>query len=240
MTEHIVTSYDDELKALAIMITRMGGHAEKVLTDATQALNRHDEELAMRTINADEEIDRLEHEIEELAILMIAKRQPMAADLREVIAAIKISSDLERIGDLAKNIAKRAVAIQSETGAVKAALGIDRMSRIASRQLKDVLDSYTQRDVDKAMDVWHRDSELDAMYTSIFRELLTYMMEDTRNITFSTHLLFAAKNIERIGDHATNIAETIYYLSTGAPLREARPKKDASSFTPADYPQTDD
>jgi len=240
MTEHIVTSYDEELKDLAVKITRMGGHAEKVLTDATQALHRHDEELAMRTINADEQIDRLEHEIEEQAILMIAKRQPVAADLREVIAAIKISSDLERIGDLAKNIAKRAVAVQSETGANKAVLGIDHMSRTASEQLKDVLDAFTQRDVDKAMKVWHRDSELDAMYTSIFRELLTYMMEDTRNITYSTHLLFAAKNIERIGDHATNIAETIFYLAKGEPLRDERPKQDASSFTRADYPQSDD
>lgn len=239
MTEHIVTSYDEELKDLAVKITRMGGHAERVLIDATQSLNRHDQELAMRTINADEQIDRLEREIEEQAIMMIAKRQPVAIDLREIIAAIKIAADLERIGDLAKNVAKRAVAVHDEVGSNKVTLGIDNMSRIASVQLKDVLDAYTQRDVEKAMRVWNRDSELDAMYTSIFRELLTYMMEDARNITHSTHLLFAAKNIERIGDHATNIAETIYYLSEGEPLRDERPKKDASSFTRADAPQSD-
>jgi phosphate transport system protein len=240
MTEHIVSSYDEELKSLAVKISRMGGHAEKLLTDAITSLNQHDQDLAVRTIEADELIDELEREVEEAAILMIAKRQPMAVDLREIVAAIKISSDLERVGDLAKNIAKRAVAVQSETGAQKAIVGIDHMSRLASEQLKDVLDSFTQRDVDKAMKVWHRDTELDAMYTSIFRELLTYMMEDPRNITFSTHLLFAAKNIERIGDHATNMAETIVYLVRGETLRDQRPKQDASSFTPADYPQTND
>ncbi len=235
MTDHIVSSFDDELKDLAVKITRMGGYAEKSLIDATYALHRNDADLAMRTINADEQIDQLEHEIEEQAILMIAKRQPMAADLREIMAAIKLSADLERIGDLAKNIAKRAVAIQSQAGDKKVVLGIEYMSRIASEQLKDVLDAFIQRDVHKAMRVWKRDSEIDAMYTSIFRELLTYMMEDTRNITYSTHLLFAAKNIERIGDHATNIAETIYFLCEGEQLREDRPKQDASSFTPADY-----
>jgi phosphate transport system protein len=240
MTEHTVTSYDEELKDLAVKLTQMGGHAEKLLNDSIVALQQHDQALALRTIEADDTIDRLEEEVEEQAVLMIAKRQPMAVDLREIVAAIKISSDLERIGDMAKNIAKRAVAIQTETGAQKAVVGIDHMSRLASEQLKDVLDSYSQRDVEKAMRVWNRDSELDAMYTSIFRELLTYMMEDPRNITFSTHLLFAAKNIERIGDHATNIAETIYYLAKGEPLREQRPKQDASSFTPADFPQSDD
>jgi phosphate transport system protein len=240
MTEHIVTSYDDELKALAVKLTHMGGHAEKLLNDSIVALQTHDQDLAVRTIEADEIVDRLEEEVEEQAILMIAKRQPMAVDLREIVAAIKISSDLERIGDMAKNIAKRAVAVQSETGAQKSIVGIDHMSRLAAMQLKDVLDAYSQRDLEKAMLVWNRDSELDSMYTSIFRELLTYMMEDPRNITFSTHLLFAAKNIERVGDHATNIAETIYYLTKGEPLREQRPKDDASSFTSADFPQTDD
>jgi phosphate transport system protein len=240
MTEHTVSSYDEELKNLAVKISRMGGHAEKLLNDAIVALSHHDQELALRTIDADEQVDQLEHEVEEAAILMIAKRQPMAVDLREIVAAIKISSDLERIGDLAKNIAKRAVAIQSEMNAQKVIVGIDHMSRLASEQLKDVLDSYTQRDVAKAMKVWNRDSDLDSMYTSIFRELLTYMMEDPRNITFSTHLLFAAKNIERIGDHATNVAETVHYLVRGENMREPRPKRDASSFTPSDYSQGDD
>jgi len=240
MTEHTVTSYDEELKSLAIKLTQMGGHAEKILNDSIVALKTHDKDLAVRTIEADETIDVLEAEVEEQAVLMIAKRQPMAVDLREIVGAIKISSDLERIGDLAKNIAKRAVAVQAEMDAQKSIVAIDHMSRLAAGQLKDVLDAYSQRDLAKALDVWKRDSDIDAMYTSVFRELLTYMMEDPRNITFSTHLLFAAKNIERIGDHATNIAETINYLVTGEPLHDPRPKEDISSFTPSDYAQTDD
>jgi phosphate transport system protein len=240
MTEHTVTSYDEELKDLAVKLTHMGGHAEKLLNDAIVSLQHRDQELALRTIEADDAIDVLESQVEEQAIMMIAKRQPMAIDLREIIAAIRISADLERIGDLAKNIAKRAVAVYSETGARRVIVGIDHMSRLASEQLKDVLDSYTQRDIEKAMRVWNRDTDLDAMYTSIFRELLTYMMEDPRNITYSTHLLFAAKNIERIGDHTTNIAETIHYLIKGEPIRERRPKRDASSYTPADFPQAAD
>ena len=240
MTEHIVSTYDEELQKLSVMISRMGGHSEKLLTDAIAALNRRDEVLAMKTIAADDQIDRLEREVEDLAILMIAKRQPMALDLREIMAAIKISSDLERIGDLAKNIAKRAVAVQSEPGSRQTVLGIDHMSQIALEQLKNVLDSFARRDVDLAMDVWERDAELDVLYTSIFRELLTYMMEDPRNITFATHLLFAAKNIERIGDHVTNIAETVTYLVRGEPLLEKRPKMDQSSFATADLPQSDD
>jgi phosphate transport system protein len=235
MSEHIVSAFDEELNDLAVRITRMGGLAEKLLTDGVIALDRGDEALARQVIEADSSIDQLEREVEEQAVLMIARRQPMATDLREIMTAIKISSDLERIGDLAKNIAKRAVAVQADSGVRKAVRGIDRMSRMALEQLRKVLDSYSRRDVEIALKVWHGDSDLDAMYTSIFRELLTYMMEDPRNISFATHLLFAAKNVERIGDHTTNIAEMIYYLVEGKPLGGERPKKDMSSFTSLDY-----
>ena len=236
MTDHIVKAFDEELAELAERIARMGGLAEKLLTDAVLALNRADESLAREVIAMDEQIDVLEREIEELAVVTIARRQPMATDLREIMTAIKVSSDLERTGDLAKNIAKRVLAIRGGTSLRKAVLGIDRMSGMALIQLCRVLDSYAQRDVDGALEVWRQDSDLDAMYTSIFRELLTYMMEDPRNISAATHLLFAAKNVERIGDHTTNIAEMIYYLVEGEPLREARPKKDRSSFATVDVP----
>jgi phosphate transport system protein len=239
MSEHIVSAFDEELNDLAVRITRMGGLAEKLLTDGVIALDRGDEALARQVIEADSSIDQLEREVEEQAVLMIARRQPMATDLREIMTAIKISSDLERIGDLAKNIAKRAVAVQADSGVRKAVRGIDRMSRMALEQLRKVLDSYSRRDVEIALKVWHGDSDLDAMYTSIFRELLTYMMEDPRNISFATHLLFAAKNVERIGDHTTNIAEMIYYLVEGKPLGGERPKKDMSSFTSLDYTPSD-
>ena len=162
----------------------------------------------------------------------------MALDLREIMAAIKISTDLERIGDLSKNIAKRVLALGREVHPKRLIRGVEHMSRLSQEQLKRVLDSYSQRDGDTALDVWHRDGEIDAMYTSLFRELLTYMMEDPRNITSCTHLLFAAKNIERIGDHATNIAETVYYLVHGEPLTDERPKADKSSTTAVPYPES--
>lgn len=235
MTDHIVKAFDDELNELAVRITKMGGLAEKLLTEAVVAVDRGDEELARAVIAADERIDLLEREIEEMAVQMIARRQPMANDLREIMTAMKISSDLERVGDLAKNIAKRALAIEEGPAVRRATRGIDRMSRMALEQLRKVLDAYSRRDVAAALEVWRQDTDLDAMYTSIFRELLTYMMEDPRNISFATHLLFAAKNIERIGDHATNVAEMIHYLVTGDQLREERPKKDTSSFTTLDY-----
>ncbi|ESR27250.1 phosphate signaling complex protein PhoU [Lutibaculum baratangense] len=230
-SEHTVSAFDHELNELAVRIAQMGGLAEKILTDAVHAFDRRDEDLAHAVIDGDVRIDELEAEVEEQAVLLIARRQPMASDLREVMAAIRIAADLERIGDLAKNVAKRSLAIHTEAWPHKGVPGLDHMARMALEQLKDVLDAYTRRDIDRAVDVWHRDTELDAIYTSIFREMLTYMMEDPRNITFSTHLLFAAKNIERIGDHSTNIAETIHYLISGRPLRGPRPKSDQSSLT---------
>ncbi|MFN0262388.1 phosphate signaling complex protein PhoU [Tepidamorphus sp. 3E244] len=231
MTEHIVTRYDNELRELAVLITQMGGLCEKALTDAMTSLQRQDAELAQTVRDEDDKIDDLEREVEERAIQMIARRQPMASDLREIVAAVKIAADLERIGDLAKNIAKRVIALQDQSQPKQIVRGLDHISEIALHQLKDVLDAYTGRDAVKALAVWERDSDLDAVYTSIFRELLTYMMEDPRNITLCTHLLFAAKNIERIGDHATNIAENIHYVATGETIAMDRPKSDESSMT---------
>ena len=167
------------------------------------------------------------------AIHMIAKRQPLASDLREIVGALRISIDLERIGDFAKNISKRVVALSDDSYPNDLMRRVEQMANLALVQLKSVLDSYAQRDVAKAIAVWKGDEEIDAMYTSLFRELLTYMMEEPRNITFSTHLLFCAKNIERIGDHATNIAETIYFMVEGVALKEERPKSDKTSFVTA-------
>ena len=239
MTDHIVTRYDNELRELAVRITQMGGLCEMALTEANAAIKKQDSESALKIIDDDVRIDDLERETEELAIQMIARRQPMAGDLREIVAAVKIAADLERIGDLAKNIAKRVVALQDQAQPARIIRGLDHISELALQQLKDVLDAYTRRDADKAVVVWRRDSDLDAVYTSIFRELLTYMMEDPRNITLCTHLLFAAKNVERIGDHATNIAENIHYLVTGETLDTERPKSDESSLTTVS-PEGDD
>ncbi|KZE30637.1 phosphate signaling complex protein PhoU [Chelatococcus daeguensis] len=231
MTDHIVSSYDVELDTLRSKIAEMGGIAEKMLGDATMALVRRDAALAQAVIAVDERLDALQHDVEERAVLTIAKRQPMAVDLREIVSAIRVAGDIERVGDLAKNTAKRVVAISNEMQPQKIVGGVQHMSDLVQAQLKDVLDAYAQKDTARALDVWQRDDRIDALYTSIFRELLTYMMEDPRNISFCTHLLFLAKNIERIGDHTTNIAETIHYLVTGKPLAAERPKSDDSSFT---------
>jgi phosphate transport system protein len=228
MAEHIVRSYDNDLQGLRQRIAEMGGIAEKMLGDASQALVRHDKPLAQTVIAADSRLDVLQREVEESAILTIARRQPLAVDLRETISAIRISGDVERIGDLAKNIAKRALAIGDDFKPQKIVVSLKHMNDLVLEQLKDVLDAYAQQDTAKALDVWKRDGAIDALYTSIFRELLTYMMEDPRNISFCTHLLFCAKNIERIGDHTTNIAETVHYLVTGETLAIDRPKNDRS------------
>ena len=230
MSDHIVSSYDAELQDLRRHISEMGGIAEKMLVDSITALVRRDTTLAQAVIASDTRLDVLQREVEEQAILMIARRQPLAVDLRETISAIRVSGDVERIGDLAKNIAKRVLAIASQFQPQKIVLGVQHMSDLVLGQLKDVLDAYTQQDAETALDVWRRDGAIDALYTSLFRELLTYMMEDPRNISFCTHLLFCAKNIERIGDHTTNIAETIHYLVIGEPIVAERPKNDQSSF----------
>jgi phosphate transport system protein len=231
MKEHIVASYENELRDLTRKITEMGGRAERLVADSIAALLKRDTELAERVIVQDKTVDALQREIEEAAIAMIARRQPLATDLREIVSALRVAGDLERIGDLAKNTAKRALALEGEYRAQKQLRGVEHMSEIAIEQLKSVLDAYSNHDDARALAVWKRDGEIDAIYTSLFRELLTYMMEDPRHITLCTHLLFAAKNIERIGDHATNIAETVHYLVVGEPLSDERPKSDTSSLT---------
>jgi phosphate transport system protein len=236
MSDHIVRAYDEELASLKTMLAQMGGLAEEQLDQAIDALIRRDAALADKVIAADTGIDVLERQVEEKAILLIAKRQPMARDLREIMVAIRVSSDLERIGDLAKNTAKRTHAI-SEALPRKLITGLTRMGRLAQEELKNILDAYAQDDAEKAMAVWRSDEDLDALYNSIFRELLTYMMEDPRNIGLCTHLLFGAKNLERIGDHATNIAENIHYLVTGKTIAEERPKKDRTSVTYIENPK---
>jgi phosphate transport system protein len=229
MPDHIVKAYDNEIAELKSLLAHMGGLAEEQLNNAIVALSKRDVVLADQVISRDERLDGLEREIEEKVVLTIAKRQPMALDLREIMVVLKVSADIERIGDLAKNTAKRTHAI-SEALPRKLATGLARMGTMAQAQLKNVLDAYGLRDDDKALSVWRADEDLDALYNSIFRELLTYMMEDPRNISMCTHLLFGAKNLERIGDHTTNIAENIYYLIHGKTITEGRPKKDITSM----------
>ncbi|SCW70115.1 phosphate signaling complex protein PhoU [Ancylobacter rudongensis] len=236
MTEHIVSSFDTDLKELGRRVVEMGGQSERLVADSVQALVKRDSELAQKVIVLDGPVDLLQREIEEKAVLVIARRQPLAGDLREIVAAMRIANDLERIGDLAKNTAKRVLALTGEFHPQKLVRGVEHMSNIVLEQLKVVLDAYATRDEVRALEVWQRDGEVDVLYTSLFRELLTYMMEDPRNISLCTHLLFCAKNIERIGDHATNVAETIHYLVTGQLLTEERPKQDTSSLTSVAFP----
>jgi phosphate transport system protein len=224
MTEHTVTAFDSELNELQAIIAEMGGIAEKMQSEAIDAMSRQDTRLAQSIILQDQRLDALQREVEEKAILTIARRQPMAVDLRDVIATIRIANDLERVGDLVKNMAKRILAMEGHFPPQKLLAGIHHMSLMALGQFKAVIDAYTMRDAQAALAVWQRDGEIDNLYNSVFRELLTYMMEDPRNIGFCTHLLFGAKNVERIGDHATNIAETVYYLVTGQSLAVERPK----------------
>ncbi len=232
MTDHIVTSFSEELEQLSTNVSKMGGLAEAQLQSAIDAITRRDIALADRTVSQDQQLDDLEILIEENAVELIALRQPMALDLREAMTAIKIAADLERIGDLAKNISKRSLVIfQDYETPNRLVQGLSRMGKLALGQLKLVLDAYTNRDVEMANKVWLSDEEIDEMYNSVFRELLTYMMEDPRTIGMCTHLLFVAKNIERIGDHATNIAETVSYLVTGDRVVGERPKGDKTSTT---------
>ena len=227
--EHIIKSYDEELSRLSRMIVEMGGLAESQLASAIEAVIKRDSELAARVIEGDDQVDQLEHDLDNLVIRLLALRQPMARDLREIVAALKIASDLERICDYAANVAKRSIAL-AQSPPIQPVNSLPRMVHLALLLVKDVIDAYVARDADKAFAVWVRDEELDEMYANLFRVFLTYMMEDPRNIGPCTHLLFMAKNIERIGDHATNIAENVYYLVHGIPLTEARPKGDKSSL----------
>jgi phosphate transport system protein len=231
MSDHTIRAFDADLQELTGKVAEMGGVAEKQIADSVAALARRDSALAQTVLSLDLTMDALQHQIEEKAVLTIARRQPMAVDLREIIGALRVSNDLERIGDLAKNIAKRVVVLNGETRQYKVIRGVENMAKLVLAQLKTVLDSYVRRDVTQALEVWRGDEEVDAVNNSLFRELLTYMMEDPRNITFCTHLLFCTKNIERMGDHATNIAETVYYIVEGRALADERPKGDNTNFS---------
>ena len=224
MVEHTVKSYDRDLDTLERLIAEMGGIAEKMVIDAVDALANGDTVLAHQVVAADPRLDALQREVEDLAVMTIARRQPVAIDLRELIGAIRVAGDLERVGDLAKNIAKRTIKIGAESRVPRAIVGLRHMNEVATELMKDVLDAYAQRDAERAREVWERDVDLDALEDSVFRDLLTHMMEDPRNISFCAHLLFCSKNIERIGDHATNIAETVVYLVTGETMPSDRPR----------------
>jgi phosphate transport system protein len=226
MTEHTAKAFDTDLQEIARKVAEMGGLAEKEISDAVDALVQRDTDLAQRVIAMDVHIDALQREIEEKSILTIARRQPMAVDLREIVSALRVCNDLERVGDLAKNIGKRVLALDQDFQPQRLIRGVEHMAEMVLAELKQVLDAYAGHDLAAALTVWKGDEEVDALCTSLFRELLTYMMEDPRNISFCIQLMFCAKNIERIGDHATNIAETVYYMIEGRPIADQRPKAD--------------
>ena len=230
MTDHTTKAFDVDLRELTRMVEEMGARVLKQIADSLDALANQDSDLGQRAIAVDPEIDALQHAIEEKAVLTIARRQPMAIDLREIIGAVRISNDLERVGDLAKNIGKRILPLAADVHPENLMLGVERMGELVLGRMREVLDSYSRRDLDVALAVWNGDEEVDSLCTSLFRELLTYMMEDAHNITYCIHLMFCAKNIERMGDHATNIAETVYYIIEGRAIAEQRPKGDTTSF----------
>ena len=225
--EHTLRAYDEDLDAITAELARMGGLAEAEVADSIRAIARRDVALARTVISRDAGLDALEMDIERKAIRLIALRQPVADDLRRTVAAMKISMNLERIGNLAKNIAKRAIVIAEAEPVSRLTGSIERMGELVTTRLKDVLDALTSRAVEQAVTVWRLDHEIDEHYDTIFRELLTYMMGDPRTIAACAHLLFVAKNLERIGDHSTNIAEILHYEITGVELTDERPKSDA-------------
>ena len=232
MSTHTMKAFDADLEELSRMVAEMGGLAEKEIADSVMALALRDVDLAQKVIALDPTVYNLQRAIEEKVILTIARRQPMAVDLRDIVGSLRVSNDLERIGDLGKNIAKRVLALDADIAFSQVIRGVEEMTKLVLAQVKQVLDAYASRDVEKALEVWRRDEEIDAVNNSLFRELLTYMMEDPRNITSCTHLLFCTKNIERMGDHATNIAETVHYMVEGRPLADERPKgDDTATFT---------
>ena len=230
MNEHIVKSYEDELNGLAAECARMGGLTEAQVADAVSAVVRRNQDLATSVVARDDKLDEAERDIERRTIRMIALRQPVADDLRRAVAAMKVANNLERCGDLAKNIAKRALVIIESDPLTPLTRSIDRMGKLVLARLASVLDAYTRSDLERALAVWSQDDEVDEHYNSLFRELLTYMMGDPRTITACAHMLFVAKNLERIGDHATNIAEIIHYQITGDEMMLVRPKTDDLRF----------
>lgn len=224
MNTHTVKAYGDELNQLTAEVARLGGLAEAQVADAVESVARRDIALARAVVERDARLDALHRDIEKKAIRLIALRQPVASDLRRTLGAMKLAVDLERTGDLAKNISKRALILAESAPMQPLTRSIERMGRLVSMRLRDVLDAYTASEVDRAVAVWTSDDEVDEHYNALFRELLTYMMGDPRTISACTHLLFMAKNLERIGDHATNIAETIHYEITGDELTGERPR----------------
>ena len=228
--DHTTKAFDTDLQEITRKVAEMGGLVERQIADSVQALVDRDVELGERVIALDPTIDALQREVEDKCILTIARRQPMAVDLRECVGAMRLCNDLERIGDHAKHIGKRVVALGGDLYPQTLIRGVDHMAELVLAQVKQVLDSYGSRDLAAALAVWSGDAEIDALCTSLFRELLTYMMEDPRNITFCMHLMFCAKDIERMGDHATNIAETVYFMVEGRTIVDQRPKGDTTSF----------
>ncbi|HEY0436735.1 MAG TPA: phosphate signaling complex protein PhoU [Phenylobacterium sp.] len=229
MNEHIVRSYEEDLNSLTAEVARMGGLAEAQIADALTAVTRRNQDLAAQVIGRDDKLDEAERDIERNTIRLIALRSPVADDLRRAVAAMKVANNLERCGDLAKNIAKRTLVIIETDPLTPLTRAIDRMGKLVQGRLSSVLDAYVRADLDRALAVWSQDDEVDEHYNSLFRELLTYMMGDPRTITACVHMLFVAKNLERIGDHATNIAEIVRYQITGEEADPARPKFDALS-----------
>lgn len=229
--QHIASAFDRDLEAIQAMLMKMGGLVEVAINDAAKSLETRDVELAEKVRAADKQIDELEEQLNEEAAKVIALRAPAATDLRTVLTVIKISSNLERCGDYAKNLAKRTGVLVDLPQVDGASKSIRRMAREVELMMKDVLDAYIARDADKAAEVRNRDQDVDQMYTALFREFLTFMMEDPRQITPCMHLHFIAKNIERMGDHVTSIAEQVIYLVTGTVPDENRPKSDTTSVT---------
>jgi len=227
--EHVVKSYDQELKRLRGLITQMGGIVETQVALAADAIMHRDAAAATRAVEEDPKVDALEHEVEGFVIRLLALRQPVAGDLRQIVAALKITVDLERIGDYASNVAKRSIVL-AQFSLPYSLAGLAHMALLVQGQLKSIIDALGENDADKAVEVWRSDQVVDDIYNAIFREVITYMMEDPRNITPCAHLLFIAKNLERIGDHATNVAENLYYAVTGETLPESRPKGDTSAY----------
>ncbi|MBN9563988.1 MAG: phosphate signaling complex protein PhoU [Alphaproteobacteria bacterium] len=227
--EHIVKSYEQELRQLGNLLTEMGGIVENQVAMASEAIVTHDSTVASKVVEEDPRVDAIERQVEQFVIRLLALRQPLAGDLRLIIAALKITGDLERMGDYASNVAKRSIVLDQFPLPYSLG-GLAHMARLVQENLKTIIDAVGEQDADKAVEVWRSDQAIDDLYNTIFRELITYMMEDPRNITPCTHLLFIAKNLERIGDHATNIAETIHYAVKGENLPETRPKGDTSAY----------
>jgi phosphate transport system protein len=233
-SKHTTKVFDSDLEQLARTIAEMGGLAERQVTEAIEALTTRDSGRAQRIIAADVTIDVMQHNIEERAVETIARRQPVADDLRQVIGILRIANEIERIGDLAKNIGKRMIAINGEDPPRMSMRGVSHMANLLLAQLRDVLDSFARRDVAKAVEVWTRDQDIDQLCTSLSQGLLVDMMEKSVGVSLGAHLMFCTKNLERMGDHATNIAEAVHYMVKGETLSRERPKADFTSMLAMD------